>query len=278
MLKLLSPAKLNLFLHITGRRADGYHELQTLFQLLNYGDDMSLESNNSGRIVLHSDFDEVEPDNNLIVKAAKQLQALTGCQQGAEIWLTKRIPTGAGLGGGSSNAATTLLALNHLWQTQCSLETLAELGATLGADVPVFVMGNTAWAEGIGEKLTPVELPAYFFTVCYPNVHVVTSEIFQNKELTRDSRAITVRAFLEQGASNSFEKVVRKTHKEVDKALNYMAIYAPSKLTGSGSAIFSQFNSESEANNVLGKLPKYWKNFTAAGVNRSPVHQQLGLT
>lgn len=275
MLSLLSPAKINLFLHLTGRRADGYHELQTLFQLLDFGD--TLHFSESDTLSLDSDFNEVDADNNLVIQAAKLLQAHTGCSKGAAISLDKRIPTGAGLGGGSSNAATTLLALNHLWGTHVDIETLAQLGKQLGADVPVFVRGQTAWAEGIGEKLTAVEMPSAHYLVVYPNVHICTAEIFQHKELTRDEPAITLRAFLERGASNSFEKVVRKTQKEVDKAMNMMAVYAPSKLTGSGSAAFSQFSSKDEALYVYEIIHKYYKSFTATGVNISPVHRQLEL-
>jgi len=275
MLKLLSPAKLNLFLHITGRRPDGYHNLQTLFQLLDFGDDMTFSPNSNGQLQLRTQFDEVTSDDNLVIKAANLLRRHTGCNLGADITLEKRIPTGAGLGGGSSNAATTLLALNHLWETNVSIETLAELGASLGADVPVFVHGHTAWAEGVGEKLSPVDMPKQHFVVCYPNVHIETAKIFQNKELTRDEDAITLAAFLERGASNSFEKVVRKTYKEVDKALNFMALYAPSKLTGSGSSVFCQFDSEEKAKDVLDKIANIGFCFYATGVNQSPVHYQL---
>ncbi len=277
-LQLTSPAKINLFLHITGRRPNGYHELQTIFQLLNIGDEISIEANNTGKINLSSNFTGVIPEDNLIVKAAKALQDHSGTHCGAKIHLNKILPSGAGLGGGSSNAATTLLGLNALWELQLDTDTLAKIGCKLGADVPVFIYGKNAWAEGIGDKLTPIHLPKKCFLVIFPGVNIATEEIFRNKHLTRDTTAITLAAFLEQGGHNDCEAVVKKTHKEVDKALNLLAKYTPSKLTGTGSCIFGEFDSESEAEAVKQLLPEHWQSFVALGVELSPTYQQLGLT
>ena len=201
-LRLPAPAKLNLMLHITGRRADGYHELQTLFQFLDFGDELGFAVRADGVIRLHSDIPGVVHDSNLIVRAARALQQQTGCTLGADIWLTKRLPMGGGIGGGSSDAATTLLGLNHLWQLHLDEDRLAELGLTLGADVPVFVRGRAAFAEGIGEKITPITLSEPWFLVAIPQVLVSTMKIFSDPELTRDTPTIKVRSLLEGVSSN----------------------------------------------------------------------------
>ena len=273
-LALLSPAKLNLFLRITGQRADGYHSLQTLFQLLDYGDTLQFEATANNKLQLHSNYNAVPAADNLVIRAAKALQQATGCTAGASIRLHKRLPAGAGLGGGSSNAATTLLALNHLWQTGLNLSTLAAIGGTLGADVPVFVGGRSAWAEGIGDQLTPVSLAAACYLVVYPGVSIPTARIFQDKNLTRNSSAITLAAFLKQGAANDCENTVRSLYPQVDNALNFMEKYQ-FKLTGTGSCIFGKFHSAHDAETVQTTVPANWHSFVANGVNVSPVHQQL---
>jgi 4-diphosphocytidyl-2-C-methyl-D-erythritol kinase len=267
-LSLLSPAKLNLFLHITGRRSDGYHELQSVFQLLDFGDTLAFEADHSGQVRLTGDTLGLPPEQNLITRAARLLQS---GERGARIRVSKRIPAGGGLGGGSSNAATTLLALNHLWNCGHSNSELQALGLSLGADVPVFVAGRSAWAEGIGERLTPLELPPAWYVVVHPGCHVSTGEIFSDRELTRQSPPITIPAFLEGGPRNDCQSVVVKRYPEVAKALNWLAKFGDSRLTGTGACVFASFPSRTEAEAVLAQVPAPWQGFVAQGVNRSPV-------
>jgi 4-diphosphocytidyl-2-C-methyl-D-erythritol kinase len=275
---LTAPAKLNLFLHITGRRADGYHNLQTLFQLLDHGDQLTFSATDDGDISLEPELIGVKPEDNLIVRAARLLQQHSNGQQGAKIQLTKVLPMGGGIGGGSSDAATTLLALNQLWDLNLPLDELAKLGAQLGADVPVFIHGRTAWAEGIGEQLTPVELPEKHYLVLTPNCHVSTVEIFSHKDLTRDTSAITVAAFLEQGGQNDCQPLVKKLYPEVAKALNWLVKFAPAKMTGTGACVFAECESREQAEAILEQAPADLKGFVARGVNLSPAHQQLSGT
>ena len=277
-LRLSAPAKLNLFLHITGQRADGYHELQTIFQLLDIGDELHFEHRNDGQLTLSSNYTEVACDDNLIIRAARALQQHSNTRYGANIALDKRLPSGAGLGGGSSDAATTLLGLNQLWKLQLSLSDLAAIGVNLGADVPVFIYGKNAWAEGIGDILAPVETPQHNYLLIYPACSVPTAAIFRDKNLTRDTSPITLAAFLEGGGHNDCETVVRQTFPEVDKALKTLAKYGQFQMTGTGSCLFGQMQSESEAYTVQKQLPKHWQSFVAKGVELSPCHQQLGIT
>jgi len=278
-LTLPSPAKLNLFLHITGRREDGYHNLQTVFQLLNYGDELSVSLRDDSQFRLHHDMLGLPNNDNLIIKAAKLLSEY--CQKhskptrGANISLTKRLPMGGGLGGGSSNAATTLLALNHLWGANLSIDELSTLGLTLGADVPVFVRGHSAWGEGIGEKLLPIELPESWYLVIKPDCHVATAKIFSNQELTRDTAAITVATFFEQGGLNDCENVVCQHYPEVKKALQWLNKHGDARLTGTGACVFARFASQEKAQAVLNNTPTEWKCFIAAGINHSPLHHLL---
>ena len=275
-LSLLSPAKLNLFLHITGRRADGYHNLQTLFQLINYGDTLEFTLRDDGRITLQPGISRVPFEDNLIIKAVRSLQKQTGTTLGVDIHLEKRLPMGGGIGGGSSNAATTLVALNHLWQCGLSSIQLQQLGLALGADVPVFVNAQTAWAEGIGEALQPIEMPANWFLVVQPDCHVSTQQVFSHKDLTRDSPAIKVAAFLEQGGQNACQALVRSLYPQVDEALNWFAEHGYSaKLTGTGACVFSQFATAEAAQNVLQRLPKHLPGFVAQGINQSPLYKLL---
>ena len=264
----LSPAKLNLFLHITGRRADGYHELQTLFQLLDWGDELTFTANDSGAVTLTGSDVGVAPRDNLVMRAALALGPPPGA--GAEIRLRKRIPTGGGLGGGSSNAATTLLALNHLWQTGLSLSDLGTLGAQLGADVPVFVGGHSAWAEGVGEKLTPVELPERWFLIVIPDCHVSTAEIFSHSQLTRNSSPIKMAAFFEGGTRNDCQQVVRALYPEVDNALKLLDKFGEPRLTGTGACVFTSFLTEADARAAQAQLPMDCHSVVARGVNATP--------
>jgi len=278
VLTLPAPAKLNLFLHITGRRSDGYHLLQTVFQLLDHGDELHFSRSDSldgdGTIVLN-ELPGVAPQDNLIYRAARALQHHSGTNLGAEIRLTKRLPSGGGLGGGSSDAATTLLGLNRLWNLNLSLDTLADIGLTLGADVPVFVQGRSAWAEGIGERLTPIELPPCWYLVIFPGCTVNTGEIFSHRELTRDDVAITIRAFLGAGGKNSCQPVAEKLYPAVAQARQWLDRFSPARMTGTGSCVFASFASALAAGEVLEKLPGSWKGFVAQGVNVSPAHTAL---
>ncbi len=276
-LSVPAPAKLNLCLKITGRRDDGYHLLQSLFQLLDYGDTLHFSAHPSPEINLTPPFAGVAPADNLIVRAARALQEATGCRMGADIHCDKILPMGGGIGGGSSNAATTLLALNQLWDTRLSIDTLAEIGLSLGADVPIFVRGRTAWAEGVGELLCPVEMPQHWYLVIHPGVSVGTREIFSHQQLTRNSRPIRIAAFLEQGAGNDCENVVKNLYPEVKNALDWLTQFAPAQLTGTGSCVFARFADEASAREVFAKRPASYSGFVARGVNRSPSHTALNL-
>lgn len=274
-LSLPAPAKLNLMLHIVGQRDDGYHELQTLFQFLDYADYLHFNSRTDGLIQLQTPIAGVLPHDNLIVKAAKLLQQHTGCSLGADIWLEKNLPIGGGVGGGSSNAATTLLGLNHLWHLGLSLEQLAELGVQLGADVPVFVHGKAAFAEGIGEKLTFVELAEPWYLVAKPAVFISTAKVFNDPGLTRDSAVIKVRTVLEQGGRNDCQAVVVKHYPEVGQALALLEQYTQARLTGTGSCVFGVFPNELDAVKISHQLSSLLDCFVAKGSNVSLLHKEL---
>jgi 4-diphosphocytidyl-2-C-methyl-D-erythritol kinase len=269
---LLSPAKLNRFLHITGRRPDGYHQLQTLFQLLDWGDQMHFAANQSGVISLECSAMDIPHEENLIMRAARLLQKDS---RGAHITVDKQIPAGGGLGGGSSNAATTLIALNHLWELALTKTQLQELGATLGADVPVFTGGHTAWAEGVGDILTPVELPRRWFLVLAPQCHVSTEEIFSHRQLTRNTIPIKMATFFEGDSRNDCQQLVRRLYPEVDKALILLDNFGESRLTGTGACVFVGFDSAAQAKAAQGQLPDNWTSIVAQGVNESPVYAAL---
>ena len=270
-----APAKLNLFLHVTGRRTDGYHELQTLFQLIDFCDTITISLREDGSIERPAGAPGVAPEADLALRAARALQQLTGTGQGAELRVHKRIPQGAGLGGGSSDAATALLALNELWNCRLSLDELATLALPLGADVPVFVQGSSAWAEGIGERLTPVSLPEAWYVIIYPGVGVSTREVFQCPELTRNSPLLTIRAFFQSGGRNDCEPVVRARSPEVAAALDWLANEGSAHLTGTGSCVFTARGSAAEAERLAGRVPDRWMSFVARGLNHSPVHGEL---
>jgi 4-diphosphocytidyl-2-C-methyl-D-erythritol kinase len=273
-----APAKLNLFLHITGRRPDGYHELQTVFQLLDFGDRLRFQLRDNGEIQRLSNVPGVAPENDLTVRAAQLLQQHSGCSQGVAIEIDKRIPMGGGLGGGSSDAATVLVALNAVWECGLDEGQLAQLGLSLGADVPVFVRGKSAWGEGVGEQLQPMQLPeAWFFVLC-PNVSIPTAELFASPQLTRDARPIKIRDYFAGAGSNVFESVVRERYPAVNEAMNWLAQASgvQARMTGTGSSIFVAVNDEQHAQQLKAALPGQWQGFYARGVNTSPLLSRLG--
>jgi len=273
-----APAKLNLFLHITGRRPDGYHNLQTVFQLIDLCDTIDIEVRQDGRIERGSGAEGVPADADLTVRAARALQAAASITRGATLSVTKRIPMGGGLGGGSSDAATVLLALNRMWDCGLSVAELAAIGVKLGADVPVFVHGASAWAEGVGEELTPVDLPQRWYVVVHPRVHVPTAGLFQAPELTRNTPLITMRAFREAGGRNDFEPVVKARFPEVARALEWLDSQGtPARLTGTGSCIFAVCADQDEARLIAGRVPSGWRGFAARGLATSPVRGLLGM-
>jgi 4-diphosphocytidyl-2-C-methyl-D-erythritol kinase len=275
-LTLLSPAKLNLFLHITGRRPDGYHNLQTLFQLLDYGDTLTFTTRSDNQITLAPELPGVGFEQNLIIKAVRALEAYKPATAGVDIQLEKRLPMGGGIAGGSSNAATTLVALNHLWGCDLNRNQLQTIGLQLGADVPVFINAQTAWAEGVGEALEAIKMPPKWFLVIQPDCHVSTAEIFSNKDLTRDTSAIKVAAFLERGGKNDCEALVRKLYPQVDNALIWLQKFdRNARMTGTGACVFASFESVEEARNVQATLPNNLPGFVAQGVNQSPLYNFL---
>ncbi|AJE14444.1 4-(cytidine 5'-diphospho)-2-C-methyl-D-erythritol kinase [Stutzerimonas balearica] len=274
-LTLPAPAKLNLMLHVLGRREDGYHELQTLFQFLDHGDELTFARREDGQIRLLSDLPGVDHESNLIVRAARLLQQQGDDVPGADITLVKRLPMGGGIGGGSSDAATTLLGLNRLWNLGLDLDRLAQLGLSLGADVPVFVRGHAAFAEGVGERLQPVELPEPWYLVAVPQVSVSTAEIFSDPELTRNTPPITVRSLLAGGGHNDCQPVVEKRYPQVRNALSLLNKFVPARMTGTGACVFGSFPNEGEADKVRRQLPATLPSFVARGSNVSMLHRML---
>ncbi len=270
-----APAKLNLMLHITGRRQDGYHLLQTVFQFIDFSDSLDFSIRDDDVISCQSDWQVVAEADDLIVHAAKLLQQMSACNLGADINLKKRLPTGGGLGGGSSDAATTLVALNYLWGLELSNEQLAEIGVQLGADVPVFVHGKAAWAEGVGERLTAIEPEESWYLVLQPDCSVSTKEVFNLSDLTRNTPAIRIRDFLEDGGHNDCESVVRNLYPQVAEALDWLGQFAVARMTGTGSCIFAGFDKQQQAESVYEKLPQGWEGFVAKGLNNSPLQIRL---
>ena len=279
-----APAKLNLFLHITGRREDGYHNLQTLFQFLDVYDSLQFQVRNDGQINRQTKVPGVDPEQDLTVRAARMLQEHTACSLGVDISIEKNLPMGGGLGGGSSDAATTLVALNELWGVNLPQAELIDLGSSLGADVPIFIFGQSAWAEGIGEKLQAVDLPEPWFVVLYPGVTVSTTELFADPELTRDARPIKIRDYFEGGTINVFESLVRRRYSAVNFALKWLSeqeiksIQQP-MMTGTGSCVFAVYEDEASAK-CIAKLAEQqsasdWQVIVAKGCNESPLAQKL---
>ena len=274
-----APAKLNLFLHILGRRPDGYHELQTCFQFLDLCDEISIEVRSDGLIRRTIEIAGLAPDEDLCIRAAKALQAATGSPLGADIGLTKKIPVGGGLGGGSSDAATCLLALNRLWGVHWPTKKLAALGLKLGADVPVFVHGRVAWAEGVGERLTPLYPPLApaepNYLILKPNVFVSTAAVFQDSELTRNSAPITIHGFLASGGRNDCLGVVRRRYPEVAHALDWLSVFGSARLTGTGACVFLACENKDLAQEIMRKVPPEFEGFLARGLNDSPLLEGL---
>lgn len=271
-----APAKLNLFLHVTGRRADGYHTLQTVFQFLDFGDELSFTIEDNGPITRATPFPSVTEEQDLAVRAARLLKETAAVRHGACIYLTKRIPIGGGLGGGSSDAATTLLALNELWGTHLPVPELAALGLRLGADVPVFIHGHAAWAEGIGEILTPIEPEPAWYLVVVPPVHVSTAQVFAAPELTRYSPPLTIRDFhAGRGPRNDLEPVVRSRYPEVDRAMRLLAEFGEPRLSGSGGCVFLKMPDAYRGRQVLDRIPKPFTGFVARGMNRHPIKNMI---
>ena len=272
-LEACSPAKLNLFLHVTGRRADGYHDLQTVFQLLNWGDEMRFERREVPGVTLSGDTDDIPPSDNLILRAAN---ALGKPDLGAHIHISKHIPRGGGLGGGSSNAATTLLALNRLWQLDFNQDALLSIAMTLGADVPVFTLGHSAWAEGIGEKLTPITLPPCWYVIVFPACTVSTAEIFADPQLTRHTAPITVQAFFSGAGRNDLQPVVLARYPEVARAWEWLRRECPdARLTGSGACLFASLATKEAAEQVAVSAPGGFVISVVKGVNALPAMREV---
>ena len=272
-----APAKINHFLHVTGRRGDGYHLLQTVFQFLDLADELRITATADGRIRCRRNYQQVEEKDDLVVRAAKLLRELGGSSKGADIHVDKKIPIGGGLGGGSSDAATTLVALNCLWDTGLTTDQLAEAGLTLGADVPVFVRGFAAWGEGVGEQLEPVQLPEDWYLLIYPNVPVATAQIFNAPELARSTPRVTLHDFLEGRCRNDCEPVVRWISPEVAAALDWLNARAKARLSGTGASVFAAYSEREQAARLLEELPAIWQGFVTRGRNRSPLMERLAL-
>lgn len=266
-----APAKLNLMLRIVGRRSDGYHLLQTVFQFVDISDQLHFQVRPDGVIRRISSLEGVREEQDLVVRAARLLQQESGCGLGVDICLEKLLPMGGGLGGGSSDAATTLVALNKLWGLALDVNRLAGLGLQLGADVPVFIHGHAAWAEGIGESLTPVDLPEPWYLVLIPACHVSTADIFTHPDLKRDSPCITLADFLSGSEENDCLQIVHQYYPEVAEALDWLNQSATARLTGTGGCVFAAFEDEISAQQVLQQLPGHIRGMVAQGLNRSPL-------
>jgi 4-diphosphocytidyl-2-C-methyl-D-erythritol kinase len=268
-----APGKLNLMLRIVGRRADGYHLLQTVFRFIDYGDTLTFRTRSDGAINRINTVPGVPLEQDLAVRAARLLQGRAGSRSGADITLEKRLPVGGGLGGGSSDAATTLLALNLLWELNLSRKRLLEFALELGADVPAFVFGENAWAEGVGEELRPVTLPAAWYVVLTPPVAVSTRGVFAHPALKRYSKRVTIQSFSATGPNeNDLQAVVCREHPDIGRHLAWLGQFGRAMITGSGACVFAAFGSAGEARAVLGKLPGSMTGFVARGLERHPMH------
>lgn len=276
-----APGKLNLFLHVVGRRPDGYHELQTAFQFIDLWDSLRFFQRPVGVIERLGVLPGVDPQDDLTVRAARLLAQAAAASsgvslmQGVAIQIDKFLPMGGGVGGGSSDAATVLVALNQLWETGFTVEQLAELGLQLGADVPVFVHARAAWAEGVGEKLEPVDFPEPVYLLLRPDVAISTAEVFKAPELTRDSPVITIAGFLQAGGRNDCEPVVRKLYPAVARALDWLGHFGPARLTGTGSCVYAAMPDVAQAEAALARVPAGWQGWVTRGLNRSPLAARL---
>ncbi|MBS0371104.1 MAG: 4-(cytidine 5'-diphospho)-2-C-methyl-D-erythritol kinase [Proteobacteria bacterium] len=270
-IRVAAPAKINLFLHIVGRRPDGYHLLQTAFRMLDWGDEITLRRRDDGAILRTTDIPGVPAESDLVVKAARALQTAAGGTFGAEIGVSKQIPMGGGLGGGSSDAASVLLALNRIWGCGLSRQRLQEIGLTLGADVPFFIFGETAFAEGVGEDLTPLSVPPAWYVMVAPSVFVPTSEIFSDPLLTRDSEILIMQAFATHTTRNDMQATACKKFPKVAEALDWLSQYGAARMSGSGACIFAPFDTKEAAEQVLAKAPQGLKVWVAEGLDRHPL-------
>ncbi len=276
-LLLHSPAKLNLTLNIIGRRNDGYHLLETVFQFIDLCDELQFTLNDEGDVRRLPGNSPVAAADDILLGAAMLLQSRFGVSRGVNISIDKRIPIGGGLGGGSSNAATCLLALNQLWRLGQSVDQLSEIGIELGADVPVFVRGRAAWGTGIGEVLEPINLDEPIYLVIDPKIKVSSAQIFGAQELTRNNDPLTIRAFLRGSVSNVCEPVVRKLYPQVGEAIDWLSQYAAARMSGTGACVFAALDSHEQAETVKSRVPEQWTGYVTRAMNRNPVHQQLGL-
>jgi 4-diphosphocytidyl-2-C-methyl-D-erythritol kinase len=282
LINCLAPAKLNLFLHVTGRRPDGYHLLQTVFQLLDVGDKLHFRVRDDGGIERVNDIPGVPEESDLVIRAARLLQATCGTRMGAEIAVEKRLPMGGGLGGGSSDAATTLMALNHLWDAGLNRQELMALGLKLGADVPFFIFGQNAFAEGVGEALQPVATPAWWYVVIEPGVSAPTATIFSDPSLTRDTKAVRITDFSDASKAfgkNDLQIVACKLFPPIGEAIEWLSQFGDARMTGSGACVFCAFSQEHEADEVLATMrqsgPAHWKGWKARAIERHPLSHLL---
>ena len=274
-LSLPSPAKLNLFLHITGQRPNGYHDLQTVFQLIDYCDTLTFALRQDPEINLITQLIHTPAKQNLIYRAATALAEHTGCRLGCDITLNKRLPIGGGVGGGSSNAATTLLALNKLWQLHLPSSELAHIGASLGADIPVFVHGHSAWAEGIGDILTPIILPQRWYVMITPKCAVNTGTLFQDSDLCRNSTALTPTHYQPGDGHNDFEPLIIRQYPLIAEALSWLKEHANGRLTGTGACVFATFDNQEKASRIASLAASKWNTMVVRGLNHSPLHAKL---
>lgn len=270
-----APAKLNLMLRITGRRKDGYHFLQTVFQMLDLCDWLIFHPLEEDKVCLQRPIPGVAEQNDLTVRAANLLKEVSGCNRGVRIEIEKNLPMGGGLGGGSSDAATTLVVLNKLWGLGYSVEQLMAFGLRLGADVPVFVFGCAAWGEGVGEELKEIVLPEQWVVIIKPDVHVDTGKIFSHEDLTRDSKSITIADFLAGDRENDCRPVVCKLYRSVEKAMAALSVFSKARLTGTGACVFAEFSSERDAREAVARLRDDWRVYLARSQNKSPLYQKL---
>lgn len=270
-----APAKINLFIHVLGRREDGFHDIQTLFQFLDAGDRLDFGPRDDGRLRLEAGDLQLAEDDNLVLRAARLLRERTGCSRGVDIRLEKRLPLGSGLGGGSSDAATTLHALNQLWELGLPAAELARMGLELGADVPLFIHGQAAWGEGLGENLEPADPPEPWYVIITPPCRVSTAAMYQDEDLRRDSERIDMDAFLAGRGRNDFQPVVAARHEAVSEALRWLASFGDARLTGTGACVYLATDSREAGEDILERLPADWRGFVTRGRNRSALLDRL---